>query len=357
MNQAINMKVNRLPARTWNWLRMNESVLHGVLAPQACALRAQGGGGLAPFAHGGGPFSAMPTGMGPDMARLARQSGAQPLRLKAPAGAQAGTLWLHAPLAGQEHCFAGVHLWAAEGSRITVIMDYSSPRGADGLAAVQTKLYAEKNAVLRLVQVQMLGGGFTFLNDVGAVCEEGGRVELLQLFLGGERTYAGCEVQLAGAESSFSADIGYFGRASQAFDMNYNAVHHGPRSQSRMCAQGVLGGQAFKLFRGTLDFKAGAAGAQGEETENVLLVSDSAVNQTVPLILCGEEDVQGSHGATIGRLDDEVLFYLCSRGLSEAQAVRLVTRARLDALCRQIGDEPAQAAVQAYLEEVLQDDI
>ena len=79
-------------------------------------------------------------------------------------------------------------------------------------------------------------------------------------------------------------------------------------------AGGVLRDQAFKLFRGTIDFKAGSAGSEGEEQEDVLILGDDAVNQTIPLILCAEEDVQGSHGATIGRLDDELLFYLCSTG-------------------------------------------
>ena len=52
-------------------------------------------------------------------------------------------------------------------------------------------------------------------------------------------------------------------------------------------------------------------------------MGEDAVNQTIPLILCGEEDVQGSHGATIGRLDDELLFYLCSRGMSRQAANKI----------------------------------
>ena len=107
----------------------------------------------------------------------------------------------------------------------------------------------------------------------------------------------------------------------------------------------MLSDRAFKLFRGTIDFKAGSVGAEGEETEDVLLMGEDAVNQTIPLILCGEEDVQGSHGATIGRLDDELLFYLCSN--------KMITRARLDAVCRRMEDGPATQMVQDYLEEVI----
>ena len=84
-----------------------------------------------------------------------------------------------------------------------------------------------------------------------------------------------------------------------------------------MTVNGVLRDSSQKTFRGTIDFKTGSSGAVGAETEDVLLLGETVVNKTVPLILCAEEDVKGSHGATIGQLDEEMLFYLGSRGISE----------------------------------------
>lgn len=63
-----------------------------------------------------------------------------------------------------------------------------------------------------------------------------------------------------------------------------------------MDSTGVLAGKAFKLFRGSIDLLPGGSGAKGQEQENVLLLGDGVVNQTIPLILCGEEDVEGNHG-------------------------------------------------------------
>ena len=104
-------------------------------------------------------------------------------------------------------------------------------------------------------------------------------------------------------------------------------------------------GESFKLFRGTIDFQRGASDAIGEETEDVLLLDDTVVNQTIPLILCGEENVQGNHGATIGKLDEDMLFYLCARGLTKEAAVNQVARARFDALNREIPSKTAQKGV------------
>ena len=75
-----------------------------------------------------------------------------------------------------------------------------------------------------------------------------------------------------------------------------------------------------EVFRGSIDFKRGSSGSKGAETENVLLLGDDVENKTIPLILCAEEDVDGSHGATIGELDEETLFYFAARGIDQETA-------------------------------------
>ena len=80
-----------------------------------------------------------------------------------------------------------------------------------------------------------------------------------------------------------------------------------------------------------------------------ILLGDDIVNQTIPLILCAEEDVEGNHGASMGDLDDATLFYLCSRGLSREEAERMVARARIDALNELVADEAVQKQVQEFM--------
>ena len=118
-----------------------------------------------------------------------------------------------------------------------------------------------------------------------------------------------------------------------------------------MEASGVLEQDAFKLFRGTIDFIRGCAGSKGTETENVLLLGEDVVNQTIPLILCAEEDVEGNHGASMGRLDDQMLFYLETRGISREEAEQMMARARIDALCALLPWQQAREQVQAFLDE------
>ena len=118
-----------------------------------------------------------------------------------------------------------------------------------------------------------------------------------------------------------------------------------------MNADGVLQDRSAKLFRGTIDFQQGAAGSKGDEKEDVLLLGEDVVNRTIPLILCAEEDVEGNHGASIGQLDEDILFYMNSRGLSRAEAELLITRSKLEALCAKANDPGLTDRVHRYLEE------
>lgn len=242
-----------------------------------------------------------------------------------------------------------LYLDAKENSRLNVLIVFRSEADAQGTSSFQVKVHAEKNAKVQLQEVQLLGAGYTCLSDIGASCGENATFELLKLELGAGKVYAGCLTELEGKKSAFDAKIGYYTSVNQKLDMNYTVRHRGKKTESLMEVSGVLQDGSSKLFRGTIDFVPGCAGAKGTEREDVLLLGDDIVNQTIPLILCAEEDVEGNHGASMGDLDDATLFYLCSRGLSREEAERMVARARIDALNELVADEAVQKQVQEFM--------
>ena len=97
------------------------------------------------------------------------------------------------------------------------------------------------------------------------------------------------------------------------------------------------------------DRPAGAASGDSFEYEAQLLLGDDVVNKTVPLILCAEENVEGTHGATIGALDDDTLFYFESRGFDRGAAEHLMARAAVERLAHALGDDATAEAVQHEL--------
>ena len=119
-----------------------------------------------------------------------------------------------------------------------------------------------------------------------------------------------------------------------------------------MKLNGVLREQADKIFRGTIDFKHGCSGASGTEKEDVLLMDPTVGNKTVPLILCQEENVSGTHGATIGRLGKDLLFYLESRGMTKAEVYEMMARARIDSVADHIHDDMIRELISDELDDM-----
>ena len=347
---VLEMKINKLPSGTWRWLHMNDTRIEQKANLAQCPVQVQCPASLAQTKVKEDTFEKITTGMGEDMTRLLKESGTEANFLTAEIGVKESTpVTLSFVYQDGDRKGNIVDIYLKENSEMTVVMDYHSNEGT-GTAAIQTKIFAEKNAKLKLIQIERLGAGYDCMNDIGAYCADGAGVELVQLVIGGKNVWMGAETTLAGKEADFTAAIGYQVTGDNRLDLNYNAVHEGKKTTSSMTANGVLRDRAKKLFRGTIDFKKGAAGAKGDELEDVLLLDDGVQNQTIPLILCAEEDVEGNHGASIGSLDEELVFYLESRGISEQAAYELMAKARLKAVCKKIPVDGLRAELDELLD-------
>ena len=198
----------------------------------------------------------------------------------------------------------------------------------NGAAANLVRIRAAEGAHVVLVQVQLLGNRARRWNAVAIEQGTSARVEQVRIELGGSVVACGARTLLNHNKCEYDLDAVYFGHGNDVLDFNDVSVHTGRDTLCEMHTAGVLTGSADKILRGTVDFQRGAKRGVGHESEDVLLFSPSARNRTAPLILCGEEEVEGQHAASVGRLDENKLYYLRSRGLSEAQARRLMVDAR-----------------------------
>ena len=206
--------------------------------------------------------------------------------------------------------------------------------------------------------VQVLGAQDSALlyAKTDADCAPGAGVDMTQILMGRGDLYSDNDTELVGDGSHYSAQIGYLGRGSQTIDVNVVVNHYGKNTECEIDTSGALKDAAKKVFRGTIDFKTGSSNSVGNEKETVLMLGDDVINKTVPLILCAEENVVGNHGATIGELDDETLFYFESRGISRAQAENILARASIERFARTVDDEALRAQILQTLEEELNDD-
>lgn len=335
----MEVRVNTLPVRTWNWLSMNESRIKDLEMPDALRIESDGA-----FSSAIPPLPDMNTGMG---IRLDEKVASHPIRVAIPAGDQQK---IKVAIRGEAEKRGGqlIEIRAGRESELTVIMELTGE--GQGLMGVQTHLWLEEGAKVRLVQVQLMPSAYRVLQDIGAYCESNASLETIQLFLGGSENYSGCYAALEGEGSRWESDLVYLAQAHQRFDMNYVARHRGIRSQSQLKAKGILREHAEKCMRQTIEFVKGAAGAEGTEQEEVLMLSENTINRSIPLILCGEEAVQGNHGASIGRPDEELLFYMQSRGLDMEEIYQMLIRGRIEEICRRIQDPETEQKIWSFWE-------
>lgn len=235
-------------------------------------------------------------------------------------------------------------------SHLTLILSVRSGAQEAGVSAVSTKVILEEGAQLLLVKVQLLGDGFLHLDDTGAALKKDAAMQMIQMELGGAEVHAGVQVELTGDRSRFDAKAGYVCVDHHSMDINYNAVQRGKKTSCQMNFDGVLQGTARKRLSDTIDFRRGSKGSEGHERENVLLLGGDVVNQSLPVILCEEEDMEGTHGASIGQLADDMLFYMATRGIDEKQAQQIMVRARLGAIARDIPDGKLRREIHDFIE-------
>lgn len=245
--------------------------------------------------------------------------------------------------------FAVIDVVAAKDSaiKLSLVVDSDEDESEDavGVAGTFVRVFAGENSTVSVVRTQTLNGRFVDLDDMALVLDERARVEVRQTVLGADTAYAGMVGDLRGDLSLVNVDTRYLGHGEQSRDFNYTLRHHGARTRCNLNANGVLAGKSQKTLRGTIDLIRGCKGAEGSENETVLLVDEGVRNKTVPVILCNEDDVAGNHGATIGHIREEQLFYLASRGLSQEAAETMFVDAALEQAAIDAPDDFAQAGV------------
>ena len=208
----MEMKINKLPAGTWRWLHMNHANVSEEADFTSCPVQIKCPEEIEQVTKDNLPSNAwetIQTGMGDDMSKLLKESETEELSFKSKADKKdAEPVSLSFEYHDGDRKGNIVNLYLEENSEMTVVMDYHSHIGS-GTAAIQTRIVAEKNAKLKLIQIERLSDGYDCLNDIGAHCEENASVELIQLIIGGKNVWMGAQTRLYGKSSELKAAIGY----------------------------------------------------------------------------------------------------------------------------------------------------
>ncbi len=221
--------------------------------------------------------------------------------------------------------FTRVLIVAEELSQVSFVDEILSPDfEVTTLANTAVEIFARGGARVQYVSLQRMGRGAFYLANQRTLAERDSTLDTLNVALGGSVGRVDLNARLVGPGANSDMLGLYFGDADQHFDFNTSQDHVAPHAHSDLLYKGALDGSARGVFRGIIRVHEGAQGTDAYQTNRNLILSDQAVATSLPNLEIEADDVRCSHGATVGQLDSEALFYLMSRGLNRERAERLV---------------------------------
>ncbi|MBO9378548.1 SufD family Fe-S cluster assembly protein [Sphingomonas histidinilytica] len=255
---------------------------------------------------------------------------------------------VHVATGGASHIPARIVM--AEDAQASIVETYVGDGWANRLTRIELGRSARLMRAIRLVQ----GSGFTSLRDEAVL---GAGASLVTTILGagagGSRLDAFVTLDGAGAYAEHGGAL--LARDSQRHDAAVVVRHAEPEGTSRQLWRAVADDQATTSMAARVEVARDAQKTDGEQSLRGLMLKRTATVNLKPELEIFADDVKCAHGATVGELDAQALFYMTSRGITPDRARALLTQAFIaDALSR-IGDEPVrdafQAAAEAWLEE------
>ena len=221
--------------------------------------------------------------------------------------------------------FARTLIVAEPGSQVSYVEELLS-KDFDQRTFVSSavEVIAREGAQIQYVSIQRLGRGVFCQSAQRTLAHRDSKLDSLNVSLGASVTRLDLNARLLGA-GAHSELLGlYFGDQDQHFDHNTSQDHVAPDTGSNLLYKGALNDSAQAAFRGIIRVHPDAQRTDAYQTNRNLLLSDECRANSLPNLEIQADDVKCSHGATVGQLDSEALFYLLSRGLSREQAERLV---------------------------------
>ena len=249
------------------------------------------------------------------------------------------------------------------GARLTLVERHVSAGGGANFINSSVHVDAGRGARLTHYRLQQTGARATWLDTLSAILAADARYSILAVNTGALSARSTTYVQMAGAGAELALSVATLGDRQQVQD-NFALVEHiAPRARTEQTFRGIASGRARVAFNGKIAVREAAAGTDSRQSLRGLLAGPEAEIDVRPQLEIYTDDVKCSHGATAGKLDDNMLFYLLSRGLSPEVAQRLlkwafledvVSKIELPELRRQIEHDLAgQMADAASLKELL----
>jgi Fe-S cluster assembly protein SufD len=257
------------------------------------------------------------------------------------------------PGAGLAH-FSHLLIYLEEGASLTYVHETASPDDEEpSLHGGIVEIHVGAGANLRFVELQSLGRGVWNFTHERARVERDASLDWIFGAVGSRLTKNFSDLDLTGAGASGRMSGFYFADGEQHLDHDTQQNHLAPHTASDLLFKGALKGRSRSVWQGMIYVAPDAQGTDGYQANRNLILSEHARADSIPGLEILADDVRCTHGATVGKIDPELIFYLQSRGIPQAEAERLIVEGFFDPIMQRIPFDGVRArfeqAIQAKM--------
>lgn len=240
---------------------------------------------------------------------------------------------------------------AEEGSRFTLVEEYASASPElSGYSNAAVELFVEQGAKLEYVSVQNYSQETWHFATHHAAVARDAELDWVAGGFGSKKGKIRIQNDLNGPGATSRVTGAYFADGDQHLDYDTFQEHAAPNTESDFAFKGALRDTATAVWRGMIRVEPDAQKTNAYQENRNLLLSPKAHADSIPGLEIMANDVRCTHGATLGRVDRDMLFYLMARGLSRAEAERLIVRGFFQDVLDRVEIEPVREALGAALE-------
>jgi Fe-S cluster assembly protein SufD len=249
--------------------------------------------------------------------------------------------------------FSHVLVWVEDGASLTFVHESASASESHGqtLHAGIVEIHVGNHANLRFVELQSWGKHVWNFTHERVRVERDGNLDWIVGTLGSHltKTFADLDLVAQGATGRMSGF--YFTDGNQHLDFDTQQNHMAPHTTSDLLFKGALTDRSRSVWQGMIYVAPGAQKTDGYQANRNLVLNPSARADSIPGLEIMADDVRCTHGATVGKVDPEQIFYLLSRGIPLTEARRLIVEGFFDPIMQRIPFEGVRSRfAQAIME-------
>ena len=266
---------------------------------------------------------------------------------------------VHADLPLRTHVYASVAgsaifphtlIVAEEGSSVVVVDSWSSETSDEPvIASGVIEMFASEATQVRYVQIQNWGRNVWNFTDQRALLSQDSQLSSLNVALGSRLSKSLISGNLVGPGASAEMLGLYFADEKQHLDHQTRQMHISPYGTSDLLFKGAIKDRARTVYSGLIKVFPNAQRTDAYQANRNLVLSRTARADTIPNLEIAANDVRCTHGATVGQVEEEYIFYLMSRGINRTEAVKLIVDGFFDEVIERVPVHEVQAEVRAAI--------